>query len=78
MKNVLFIILISCFSLTIISCSENKEDYTGNSVSTTAPTVSSTSPADSDTSVAIESSILATVFQGSEVNLSFGDVFKRS
>ena len=51
MKMVLFIILISCFSLTIISCADDKEEFTGNSgttttTDTTAPTVSSISPAD--------------------------------
>ena len=35
MKNVLFIILIFCFSLTIISCSEEKEESTETATTTT-------------------------------------------
>ena len=38
MKKVLFIILISCFSLTIISCSEEEEEYT-TTTDTTSPVV---------------------------------------
>jgi len=36
MKKILFIILISCFSLFIISCSEDKEESTTDTVSTTS------------------------------------------
>ena len=36
MKNILFIILISCFSLIIISWSEDKEESTTDTVSTTS------------------------------------------
>ena len=36
MKKILFIILISCFSLIIISCSEDKEESTTDTVSTTS------------------------------------------
>jgi len=36
MKKVLFIFLIFCFSLTIISCSEDKEESTTDTVSTTS------------------------------------------
>ena len=37
MKKVLFILLISCFSLTVISCSDDKEEYsaTGTTDNTT-------------------------------------------
>ena len=40
MKKFLFIILISCFSLTIISCSDEKEEYsaTGTTDNTTSTT----------------------------------------
>ena len=41
MKNVLFIFLILCFSLTVISCGDDKEEYTENSVSTTNNTTTS-------------------------------------
>ena len=37
MKMVLFIILISCFSLTIISCNDDKDEFTDSD--TTAPTI---------------------------------------
>ena len=36
MKKFLFVFLISCFSLTIISCSEDKEESTTD---TTAPVI---------------------------------------
>ena len=36
MKKILFIILISCFSLIIISCSEDKEESTTDTVSNTS------------------------------------------
>ena len=36
MKNVLFVFLIFCFSLTIISCGEDKEESTTD---TTAPVI---------------------------------------
>ena len=36
MKKILFIILISCFSLTVISCGEEKEESTTD---TTAPVI---------------------------------------
>ena len=47
MKKVLFIILISCFSLTIISCADDKEEYsatdttdnTNTTADTTAPVI---------------------------------------
>ena len=65
MKMVLFIILISCFSLTIISCADDKEEFTGNSgttttTDTTAPTVSSISPADNQSEISIGSTISVT------------------
>ena len=62
MKNVLFIFLISCFSLTIISCSDEKEESTTD---TTAPviaevTVSSISPTENQSGVSISDNILVT------------------
>ena len=36
MKKFLFVFLISCFSLTVISCSEDKEESTTDTVSTTS------------------------------------------
>ena len=36
MKKVIFVFLIFCFSLTIISCSEDKEESTTDTVSTTS------------------------------------------
>ena len=51
MKKFLFVFLISCFSLTVISCGEDKEEYSATGTTdnttatdTTAPTVSSISP----------------------------------
>ena len=35
MKNGLFILLIFCFSLTIISCSDDKEEYSATGTTTT-------------------------------------------
>ena len=46
MKNVLFIFLISCFSLTVISCGDDKEEYTENSVSSTTTTDYTTTTGD--------------------------------
>ena len=40
MKKVLFIILISCFSLTIISCSDDKEEYSASGTTDTTTTTS--------------------------------------
>ena len=68
MKKVLFIILISCFSLTIISCVD-EEEYTENSVSTTdnttttdntSLTVSSISPTENQSGVSITDNISVT------------------
>ena len=44
MKNGLFILLIFCFSLTIISCSDEKEEYsaTGTTDNTTSTTTDDT------------------------------------
>ena len=42
MKKILQIILITCFSLSIISCVDDEEEY--SATGTTAPTVSSISP----------------------------------
>jgi len=54
MKKVLFIFLISCFSLTIFSCAKEEEK------DTTAPTVSSISPTDGQTGVSISENISVT------------------
>ena len=43
MNKVLYIILISLFSLIVFSCSEDKEESTTDTVSTTTDTVSTTS-----------------------------------
>ena len=64
MKKGLFILLIFCFSLTIISCSDEKEEYTATTTTTTsdttAPTVLSTSPTDTQSEVSISENILVT------------------
>jgi len=65
MKKVLFIILISCFSLTIISCasSSSSSSSTDNTTTTdtTAPTVSSIyTTADNQSSVSITDNITVT------------------
>ena len=62
MKKVLFITLISCFSLTIISCSDDKEEYSATGTTdTTAPTVTSVSTtADNQSSVSITDNITVT------------------
>ena len=53
MNKVLYIILISLFSLTIFSCAKKEKD-------TTAPTVSSISPTDGQTGVSISENISVT------------------
>ena len=67
MKKELFILLIFCFSLTIISCSDDKEEYSATGTSdnttttdTTAPTVSSISPTDNQSGVSISGNISVT------------------
>ncbi len=69
MKKVFFIILISCFSLTIISCSDEKEEFTATATTTTdnttttdttAPTVSSISPTDNKSWVELSDNISVT------------------
>ena len=64
MKKVLHIILISLFSLTIISCAkrDHKHDSaaTTTTTDTTPPRVSSSSPSDEDTSVSITSNVSVT------------------
>ena len=73
MKKFLFVFLISCFSLTIISCSDEKEEYsatgttdntttdnTTTATDTTAPTVSSISPTENQSGVSISDNILVT------------------
>ena len=50
MKKVLFIFLIFCFSLNIISCAKkSSNDDTTTTTDTTAPTVSSFYPIDNQT-----------------------------
>ena len=44
MKKVLFIILISCFSLTIISCSDDKEEYSATGTTDNTTTTDTTAP----------------------------------
>ena len=46
MKKFLFVFLISCFGLTIISCSDEKEEYsaTGTTDNTTTTTTDTTAP----------------------------------
>ena len=44
MKKVLFIILISCFSLTIISCSEEKEEYSATGTTDNTTNTDTTAP----------------------------------
>ena len=58
MKKFLFVFLISCFSLTIISCSDEKEEY--SATDTTAPTVSSISPTENQSGVSNSDNILVT------------------
>ena len=74
MNKVLYIILISLLSLTIISCSSSSDDGssttsdnttttdddTTTTTDTTPPTVSSSSPSDGDTSVSITSNVSVT------------------
>ena len=67
MKKFLFIFLIFCFSLTVISCSDEEEEYsttgtTDNTTTTdtTAPTVLSISPTDNQSGVSISENILVT------------------
>ncbi len=65
MKNILHIILISLFSLTVFSCSDDKEEYsatgTTTTTDTTAPTVTSVSTtADNQSAVSITDNITVT------------------
>ena len=39
MKKFLFVFLISCFSLTIISCSDEKEEFSATTTDSTAPVI---------------------------------------
>ena len=59
MNKVLYIILISLFSLTIFSCAK-KEKEKEEEKDTTAPTVSSISPTDNQTGVSISANISVT------------------
>ena len=58
MKKGLFILLIFCFSLTVFSCSDEKEEST--TTDTTAPTVLSNIPSDTQSEVSISENILVT------------------
>ena len=76
MKKVIFVFLIFCFSLTIISCGDDKEEYSetgttdntttdntttdNTTTDTTAPTVSSISPTDNQSGVSIIDNISVT------------------
>ena len=69
MNKVLYIILISLFSLTIISCAEKDESTSSSSSSgtttttttdTTAPTLSSVSPTDNSTDVTVSTAVAVT------------------
>ena len=75
MKKFLFIFLISCFSLTVISCSDEKEEYSATdntttenkttndnttTTDTTSPTVESISPTDNQGGVSISDNISVT------------------
>ena len=44
MKKVFFIILISCFSLTIISCSDDKDGYSATGTTDNTATTDTTAP----------------------------------
>ena len=44
MKMVLFIILISCFSLTIISCGDDKDEYSATGTTDNTATTDTTAP----------------------------------
>ena len=70
MEKIIFVILFSCFSLTIISCSDDKEEYSATVTSdnttttdntttdTTAPTVSSIKPNNSSNFIAKNPNII--------------------
>ena len=59
MNKGLFILLVFCFSLTVFSCSDEKEEST-TTTDTTTPTVSSTYPADTQSAVYISDNISVT------------------
>ena len=44
MKKILFVFLISCFSLTIISCSDEKEEYSATGTTDNTTTTDTTAP----------------------------------
>ena len=62
MKKGLFILLIFCFSLTIISCSDDKEEYTATATTTTDNTCTDNTTTDSTT---------YNYFTGSTVTVNF-------
>ena len=71
MKTVLFIILISCFSLTIISCSDDKEEYsatgTTDNTTTTGTTDNTTT---TDTTAPTVTSVSTTADNQSSVSIT--------
>ena len=71
MKNVLFFCLILCFSLTIISCSDDKEEYsatgTTDNTTTTGTTDNTTT---TDTTAPTVSSVSTTADNQSSVSIT--------
>ena len=49
MKNILLVLLIFCFSLTIISCSEDEEEYTTGTTSPVITEVTAVTTSTNDT-----------------------------
>ena len=86
MKKGLFILLIFCFSLTVISCSDEEAEYsatgttnnttTTNTTDTTAPTVLSISPTDNQSGVSISDNILVTFFRSNGHNFGHNQHLK--
>ena len=60
MKNILFIIIVSCFIFTIISCAKEESASSTTTTDTTSPTVSSIYPTDNQSGVSISDNISAT------------------
>ena len=67
MKNVLFIFLISCFSLSVISCGDDKEEY--SATSTTDDTTTTTT--DTTTPIIAEVTAVTTPTEDSTPNYTF-------
>ena len=66
MKKGLFILLISCFSLTVFSCSDEKEEY-----SATGPTDNTTTTTDTTAPVIAEVTVVTTPTTDSTPNYTF-------